>query len=214
MSRESETGFHAEVGDERASLQCLGFGAEFHRVGDRWTHTIFGCEPRVAWARSASVPSGSEDPARVGDPVYQELQLHENLPGSGVCLLLTGLSFNHHFSATVMLAPDPVQPGGIRLDFDVADRCRSNIASLAATYIVELDSGALADASPERIAWDTAEPSAGRLELVVVPPATLALAEAGRKATRVQILGSIQPDAFTHRLCYSWRWASIERFTL
>jgi hypothetical protein len=125
-------------------------------------------------------------------------------------LLLTGLYFSHHFSAAVTFSTDPHLPAGDSLEFDVADRCRSPVESLAATYLVGLDSGALEAADRGRIAWCVGPPNPGRLELVAGPQAALTLAEAGRKATRVQIVAAIQPGTFTHRLRYSWRWTSAE----
>jgi len=124
--------------------------------------------------------------------------------------LLTGLSFSHHFSAAMTLSRDPRHPSGIVLEFDVADRCRSPVESLAATYLVGLDSDALEAADRGRIAWCVGPPNLGRLELVAGPQAALALAEAGRTATRVQIVAAIQPGTFTHRLRYCWRWTSTD----
>jgi hypothetical protein len=123
-------------------------------------------------------------------------------------LLLTGLSFNHHFSAAATLSRDPHHPADILLEFDAADRCRSPVESLAATYLVDLDSAALESADRGMIAWCVGPPNPGRLELVAGPQAGLALAEAGRKAMRVQIVAAIQPGTFTHRLRYGWRWTS------
>ncbi len=150
---------------------------------------------------------------RVASPVYQELQLHGPGTGRSLCLLLTGSFFKHHFSAAVTLAMDPQRAGRIRLDYDVADRCRSPVESLAATYLVGLDSRALASADTGRIAWHVASPTPGLLELVALSPASLALAEAGRRSTRVQVLASIQPGSFTHRLRYGWRWTSDDELS-
>jgi hypothetical protein len=99
------------------------------------------------------------------------------------------------------------------LDVDVADRCRAHVVTLAATYNVRLDSGALIDASPHAITWDAFGPDERRLELVAVAPSTLALAEAGRNATRVQVLAAIDSGSFTHRLRYRWRWTSNSGLT-
>ncbi len=152
-------------------------------------------------------------PLRIANPVYQEVQLHGPVTGSSLCLLLTGLSSNHHFSAAVTLSMDPLAPGRVALDFDVADRCRSAVESLAATYLVAVTSGALMTADPHRIAWDVGSPALGRLELVAGPEASLAIAEAGRRATGVQVLAAIRPGSFTHRLRYGWRWTSASALT-
>jgi hypothetical protein len=113
----------------------------------------------------------------------------------------------------VNLFRDPEYPDRAVVDIDVADRCRGPVESLAATYLVRLDSGALVDASPEIIAWNSGDPSPGRLELIAEPPSRVALAEAGRQATRVQVLAAIEPGAFTHRLRYRWRWTSVSGLT-
>ena len=131
-------------------------------------------------------------------PVYQEVQRHEPPGGTGLCLLLTGLWFDHHFSAAVSLAADPAQPDVFTIDFDVADRCRAPIESLAATYVLGLDSGALAEASPGRIAWNLDGPSPGRLELLADSPCSLVLAEAGqagdaRASARGDPAGELHP---------------------
>ena len=139
--------------------------------------------------------------------------MHGPTTGSSLCLLLTGLSFSHHFSAAVTLSRDPQHRGGLLLDFDVADRCRSPVESLAATYLVGLDSGALEAADSDRIVWQPGTAVQGRLELLAGPGASLALAEAGRTATRIQIVATIQPGTFTHRLRYGWRWTSADGIT-
>jgi hypothetical protein len=119
---------------------------------------------------------------------------------------LTGTLFKHHFSAAISLGHDSDRPDGMVLDVDVADRCRSSVESLAATYTVKLDSGKLASAGPDAIAWDPVGAGLGRLEIEAVAPSRLVLAEAGRSAMRVQVLAAIQPGSFTHRLHYRWRW--------
>jgi hypothetical protein len=214
MSKSGGSEPRAAVGEGTAVLLCGGLGIVFRQDGDRWTDTILGHDPVIVRANSAPIQHGSEDPARVVSPVYQDLQLHRPQIGFSLCLLLTGLFFKHHFSAAVTLAADPRKPGRVLLDFDVADRCRSDIESLAATYLVGLDTGALAAADLERIAWRVASPTSGLLELVAIPPATLAMAEAGRQATRVRILAALQPGTFTHRLGYGWRWTSDDGLTL
>ena len=53
-----------------------------------------------------------DDPTRIVSPVYQELQRHESAGDQtgGVCLLLTGQFFQHHFSAAFSLFRDPDSP--------------------------------------------------------------------------------------------------------
>jgi hypothetical protein len=191
--------------DDHAVLSAHDLSLRFTRLGDRWSHCLECTRERgvgLAWSQSIAVP---EDERRILSPVYQEVQRHELAPGSGLCLLLTGLFFRHHFSAAVTLRQDPARRESLELDFDIADRCRAPIESLAATYLVGRDSGALIDAGPGRIAWDAVDLGWERIELIAEPPATLALAEAGRQAMRVQVLAAIQPGTFTHRLRYRWR---------
>ncbi len=186
------------------------------RAAGRWTHHLaFGAtsanDPEASPLISAleSDPDSS-DPTRVVSPVYQELQRHEFAGDRfrGICLLLTGHLFQHHFSAAVSLFRDPSDPAWIVLEFDIADRCRAPVASLAATYQLRLDSGDLVDANPEAIRWRIAADGAATsdLELRCDSPGSLAMAEAGRASTRVQALAGLDPTLFTHRLRYQWRW--------
>jgi hypothetical protein len=193
--------------DDRAVMSAPGVQVAFMRTGGRWTHRLEfeGIEIVLA------VESDPErdDASRVVSPVYQEIQRHKLLDAPGLCGLLTGQLAQHHFSAVVNLFRDAEQSHRLVLDIDIADRCRNPVENLAATYLVRLDSGELADASPRLIAWNPGGPSRGRLELIAEPPSLLALAEAGRHATRVQALAMIQPGTFTHRLRYRWRWTSV-----
>jgi hypothetical protein len=210
MSADLRREFHAEVRDDRVRLRGPGFGVEFRRDSDRWIEAGLGPAEVIELVRAQLVNAGGDDPARMAHPVFQELQSHGPTEGSSLCLLLTGLAFHHHFSASMTLARDLHHPAGVALDVDIADRCRAPVESLGATYLVALDSGALEAADPARIAWRVDAPTRGRLELVAGPQASLALAEAGRSATRVQIVATIQPGTFTHRLRYGWRWTSTE----
>ncbi|MGP0068790.1 MAG: hypothetical protein ACLQGP_34965 [Isosphaeraceae bacterium] len=203
-----------EERDDRADLIGPGMGIGFVRAGDRWTHALsIPEEGGVEVARVVESQPDRDDPARIVSPVFQELQKHEPRDGMSLCLLMTGLWFDHHFSAAVSLAPDPERVDDLTLEFDVADRCRSPIESLAATYVMRLGSGALAEASPDRITWSLDGPSPGSLELVADSPSSLVMAEAGRQAMRVQVLASILPGHFTHRLRYRWRWTSSAPLT-
>src|SRR5262245_4456494 len=86
------------------------------RIGGRWTHrleldeekfTALGASPVLISA--VEVEPEHSDPARIVSPVYQELQRH-NFAGDqlrGVCLLLTGHLFQHHFSVAVSAFRDP-----------------------------------------------------------------------------------------------------------
>ena len=197
--------------DDRAVMSAPGFQVTFVRTGARWTHRLEFDGIEVVLAEEND--SDRDDPARVVSPVYQEVQHHKLLNWPGLCGLLTGQLAQHHFSAAVKLFRDVERPDRLVVDIDVADRCRAPVESLAATYLVRLDSGALADASPRMIAWNPFSPSRARLEVEVEPPSVLALAEAGRHATRVQALAAIQPGTFTHRLRYRWFWTSVPSLT-
>jgi hypothetical protein len=202
-------GFVWEQSDDRTEMCAPGLGIVFQRAGALWTHAVLlPSGDGVEIARAVEFDLERDDPTRIVSPVYQELQRHESTVAEALCLLMTGTLFKHHFSAVVSLGTDPDRPDGLLLDIDVADRCRTPVEHLAATYTVKLDSGALADAGPRAIIWDKIGRNGGRLELVAVAPSTLALAEAGRSATRVQVLAAIQPGSFTHRLHYRWRWTT------
>ena len=199
-----------QEGEDRAVLSGPGLRLAFARVGDRWTHFLElpqGSHAIIIAQATESDPE-RDGAQRVLSPLYQDIQRHEPAQGSDLYLLLTGRSFHHHFSAAVSLRGDPGQPGRLDIDFDIADRCRAPIDSLAATYSVGVSGGQLVDANPGRIAWDPVGPDRGRLELIAEAPATLALAEAGRHATCVQALAKIEPATFTQRLRYRWRWTN------
>jgi hypothetical protein len=205
--------FTCDQTDERLSINGPDWVVRFDRAGDRWTHRLlFGISDRDHAEIVSAVESDCErdDPTRIVSPVYQELQRHEPAGDQidGVCLLLTGHFFQHHFSAAINLFRDPDSPSYVVLDFDVADRCRSPVQSLAATYLVRLGSSDLANADPQEIAWNPGMIVPGRVEIRCGPPCRLALEEAGRQAARVQAMAVMDPAKFTHRLHYRWRWES------
>jgi hypothetical protein len=206
--------------DDRCVIHGRGVRLAFERTGDRWTHSLeFG--PATAGSESSGIRADAlqastdqDDAARIVSPVYQELTRHEFAGDGmrGVCLLLTGRLFAHHFSAAVSVQIEPDEPSWVVIEFDIADRCRVAVASLSAPYQLPAGSSDLIDAGPHAITWSRAAPDAGipagRLELRCDSPGSLALAEAGRQATRVQALAAIDPARFTHRLRYRWLWAS------
>jgi hypothetical protein len=206
--------FFWEEAPDRTDMCGLGMRVAFTRVGPLWAHGLL--VPRAdspALVQTVDNDPNHGDVARVVSPVYQEIHRHESGADPSLCLLLTGTFFQHHFSASITLRIDPERPDSPVLDVDVADRCRTHVANLAATYTVRLDSGALNDASPQAITWDAFGPDERRLELLASAPSTLALAEAGRNATRVQVLAAMDPGSFTHRLRYRWRWTSNSGLT-
>jgi hypothetical protein len=121
--------------------------------------------------------------------------------------MLIGQSGSHHYSAVFAATR-----GGdeARLHVELADRCRTPVVSLAATYLVELDSGHLVDAGPGTATWSGGSLGGGRLVFLTDPPAGVALAEAGRRGARVQALAKIEADTATHRLGYHWCWRPAE----
>jgi hypothetical protein len=200
--------------DDRCIMAGPGLRIVFARSGDRWTHTIeLPLQAGIEAARAVESPADHDSPGCVHSPVYQEIQRHEPAGHSGLCLLLTGCQFQHHFSAAVSLRKLPEPAGGLVLDFDVADRCRAPVHRLAATYLVRFDASARLRAGSQSIAWATGPESGGRLELRAQPPATVALAEAARAMTRVQAVAALLPETLTHRLRYEWRWTSATGFT-
>src|SRR5262245_37012311 len=205
-----------EQDDDRLVIYNQGLRLAFVRRAGRWVHHLALGEFAEDLSESDQLISALEcdpdrdDPTRVVSPVFQELHHHHvaTEQGDGPCLLLTGHWFQHHFSASVTVSGDAGRPDSVMIDFDIADRCRSTVSALAATYLVRLGSGDLADASPEGIQWSGNALGAGRLAMACVPPGTLALAESGRVATRVQALAAIEGSKSTHRLRYFWRWDS------
>ncbi len=213
----ADSEFRWQQTDDCCVIDAPGGQLVFLRTGDRWAHELtFGVragEKAVALVSTVEANSGQADPTRVLSPVYQELQRHEFVGDQmrGICVLLTGHMHQHHFSASVSAYRDPEADRFVVLEIDIADRCRTEVSSLAATYLVRLGSSQLADAGQQAIVWsglaenEVAGPS--QLELRCHPSASLALAEAGRNASRIQILAAINPTTFTHRLRYRWRWA-------
>jgi hypothetical protein len=148
--------------------------------------------------RSTEWDPERDDPERVASPVFQELQLQRDDEGRPHVLLL-GMAGAHHFSAAFVC--DEVE-GESRVSIDVADRCRvAGAGFLASTYVMSVHSGQLASCDESSIAWDCPQ---GRLVLAAGPGTRLALAEAGRSATRVQALPEIGAVGATRRWQYSW----------
>jgi hypothetical protein len=200
--------------DERIVISARGLTAVFMRARERWTHLLrVGITAAVDVALAVESDPERDSSSQVVSPVYQEVHLHELVGDGRRCLLATGRSFEHHFSAAVTPSCELDANVWTSVEFDVADRCRASVECLAATYLVRLDGGALVGADQSRVAWDLSGETPGRLELLADPPATLALAEAGRQAARVQVLAAVDLGGFTHRFGYRWRWVSISGTT-
>jgi hypothetical protein len=174
----------------------------------------------AAGERFVSVSSEGEcdvDPARVSNPVYQELVKHE-LPrgqGPGLCVLLTGSSFQHHFSAVFGLYCDRAMPSAVVLEVNLADRCRMPIKTLAATYSVDHVDGEPGrfDARAHAVIWRGGPLGDGTLELLAEPPASVSARQMGDASTVLRVEGWIDPKTFTQRLNYRWRWTSCADLT-
>jgi len=197
----SDFGVVRAAGVEEGYTICAPeMGLTFVRDGDRWTHHLHLLRHGKI-ARTVEGDAARDDPARVVSPVYQEIQNHP--VEIGVCILLTGQATPHHFSAVVTARRDGPS---YMVEVDLADRCRSPIEFLAATYVVWLGSSDLLDVDSERIVWGGEALGHGRLEFTTNGVDDVALAEAGRGATRVQALARLVTTTYTQRLYYSWRW--------
>jgi hypothetical protein len=174
-------------------------------------------EPFVSVSAKPGCDIEPADPSRVFNPVYQELVQHE-LPkdrGPGLCLLLTGSCFEHHFSAVFSLYRDPVMASSIVFEVDLADRCRAPIKKLAATYSVDHSEGKPErfDAGPSAAAWRGGTLGEGMLELLAEPPARVIAAHSNQTSTSAQVEAWIDPQTFTQRLHYRWRWTNCADLT-
>lgn len=194
-------GLELDGSGDRVAIEGSGLRFTFRRRGDRWEHALALGEGFGGVASSVEGDSTRDDPARVVSPAYQDIQRHADDPA--IVLLLTGQSGPHHYSAVVTARRDGPS---LVVELDVADRCRAAIEVLAATYLVRLGSNSLVDAGPDRVVWGGDELGQGRLEFAADASDSVALAEAGRCATRVQALARIVPSTHTQRLYYRWRW--------
>jgi hypothetical protein len=190
------------------STQDIRFG--FTRVADRWTHALALAEDHEREVmRAVEIQPEQVSPERISSPLYQELCRHDRAGDSSLWLLLTGHLFAHHFSAAVNLYVEARHPDRLVIDFDVADRCRSGVETLAATYQVGLHPGTHVRVATDRIEWSPSPPDRGRLELLAVPPTRLVMDQPGPTETLVQAVARIEPATFTQRLRYRWRWTSF-----
>ncbi|AMV36878.1 hypothetical protein VT85_05570 [Planctomyces sp. SH-PL62] len=179
----------------------------FRRAEDRWTHE-FGRDQGPPLVAAIESGAGTADPSRVLSPVYQEVQHHAfDDDERRVRLLLTGLLHRHHFSAVLTVSTGDAGET-TTIDFDVADRCRDAVVSLAATYDVRLGAGELQEADGFKIRWSGGALGEDALSFSAADGSLLAIAERGPRAVQAQALASLSPGAFTHRLRYRWIWAS------
>jgi hypothetical protein len=151
------------------------------------------------------------DRRQIDNPVYQELVPQELTSGAsdGICALLTGSCFDHHFSAVFSLGRDRDSPQCTVLDIDVADRCRGPVEKLAASYIVTGHGRDVAVetfcATANSVTWDV---NGAVLELEALAPAVIEEPSSSEEGVKIQIQARIDPQTYTQRLRYRWRWAS------
>jgi len=206
-----------EIQDDRQAIVAGDFRLTFRWAGDRWAHELEHRGPRDPrpLARSFEAAAEHDGPARVVSPAFQQLSFQE--VGPKIQALLVGQSGPHHFSAVFEVEgrksrrsddwPYPEDPQTVAIKVEVADRCRAPVEGLASTYRVAADSGELSgeppgDGPPE-LTWDLGP---NRLGFVAPPPARVALAEDGRRATRVQAVAASPPGLSTYRWTYYWQW--------
>ena len=103
--------FKWEQSDDRVVMAGPGLRLAFARFGERWTHRLeLSGEDESEIASAVESDLERDSPGRVVSPVYQEIHRHERALEPGLCLLLTGRLFQHHFSAAVDLRIDPIGP--------------------------------------------------------------------------------------------------------
>ncbi|MDR3633712.1 MAG: hypothetical protein P4L84_07730 [Isosphaeraceae bacterium] len=198
-------GLELEESGDCIAIEGSGLRFTFQRQGERWEHALSLSNGTGAVAASVEGDAARDDPARVVSPAYQEV--HRHPADQGFLLLLTGQSGPHHYSAVVTARREG---RSFIVEFDVADRCRSAVEVLAATYLVRMGSSDLVEAGPDGVVWGGAAVGQGRLEFGADASDSVALAEAGRCAMRVQALARIEPSTHTQRLHYRWRWTPAE----
>ncbi len=184
--------------EKSADVRRLSFEAlavEFHSLDGRWCHAIKVHGETIA--HSLDIVAGAEDPERPVSPTYQEL--HEDEVDGAPVLLLVGKNGPHHYSAVVRMA---LWDTGALLEFDIADRCRTPDRGPSATYRVARTSSDILTADGGKVVWRCA----GTFTLEGVGLARLALAEAGRQATHVQVQSPLDSVRTTARLAYRWVW--------
>jgi hypothetical protein len=176
-----------------------------------------GSAPWFLEASTAALPNRQDQSSsRIANPIYQELMPHElsSSQGTGICALLTGSGFDHHFSAVFSLFREHQAPDWITFEVDVADRCRGPVESLAATYLINSTAGAikLKSGTQGALTWAAGGDEAGVLELIAVAPATISDDPSLHLDRTIGIHAQIDPRTHTQRLHYRWRWASCSEF--
>ncbi len=193
--------------DDEVALVASPIRFAFRWDGRRWTHEL-GAGGRTL-ASSVEWDPERDDPTRVVSPAYQ--QLSQQVGPSGAQVLLVGQWGPHHCSAVFTLIEGLT---GVVVEADVAVRTRAPLHAMASTYLVHLTSSDLAAAGPSAIQWNIDSMPSGVLRFEsagpVEGPMRVGLAEAGRRATRVQASAEVDASQATQRLQYRWCWQSID----
>jgi hypothetical protein len=203
------------VEGDRRMIEVGPFRLAFTWAGDRWVHSLEhrgrGESSHRVLALSVEGDSTFNDPTLVVSPTYQDLQFQAD--GPTMQALLVGQSGLHHFSAVFSVEdqaqetppgwPYEQRPCDVMIKVDVADRCRVPVEELAATYTIDARSDELAHAHTSFVAWDFGP---NRLVFEAIDPAKVSLAEAGRRATRVQARAGAEKGTATRRFLYEWSW--------
>jgi hypothetical protein len=195
-----------EATDLQHAIEARGLRMRFFWRQDRWVHELdIGGEG--AWSclvRTIEGDPDRDDPGRVVSPTYQQFHLTSDGAGTNRALLV-GQSGPHHFSAVFTVAEGP---GGATVEVDVADRCRSPIEALASSYWIDLPAIRLVDADASTVVW---QPDPAREDLLRFEGADscrVAMAEAGRRAAKVQAEARLAEGTATQRFLYRWRWVT------
>ena len=99
----------------------VGIRVEFHRVGDRFSHTISIVNGDEQWRLATSIEGNDNAPWPASPPVQE---VHQQ----GDLLFLTGMAGDSYWSTSV----SPVEQGGLL--FDVACRAKSSPQHLSIGY--------------------------------------------------------------------------------
>ena len=207
-------------GLETIITSCFQLRFSWHE--DRWRHEIVSTGPAESLPRVSAVEAFTDrdEHHRVVSPTYQQIHLEEDRARQIVRAFLVGQAGPHHFSAVFEAAE---RPHGAVIDVDAADRCRTPVEYLAATYLVEPSSGAWtsethAQSDPDSV-FDpavaartaivlTCEYPHSRLVFEADAPGRHIAEEAGHGSVHLQALARTHPVEQTHRFRYRWRWVN------
>lgn len=214
-----------EDGEDVRAIVTPDLRLVFRWTGDRWTHAL-EVRDESGWttfAEAVEAAPEQDDPARVVSPTYQDLQFHQG--DRETQALLVGSFGPHHFSAVFGLRSPAFGRGRVRLTMlsvEVADRCRSEIRSLACTYRLRTPPSTtfelpvppeFRDAISPHVGW-TLPRSFGTITVGLAlaggkkPHDRLVISEAGRDGLMAQVDARLIPGHSTQRCDYVWVFAS------